>query len=76
MRRASAILAAALLSGLAACGDGPRHLPSTGELPNNRLIGNDIEEVRRPASMDSRPVQPNVAPPISNAGTSPRFPTE
>jgi hypothetical protein len=41
-----------------------------------RGIANDIDETRRPAASDSRPVMPNVAPPIQDGGQAPSFPTD
>jgi hypothetical protein len=40
-----------------------------------RGIANDIDEARRPASTDARPVMPSAAPPIENTAPVPSSPT-
>ena len=39
-----------------------------------RGISTDIDEARRPASTDARPILPEAVPPISNAGQAPSSP--
>jgi hypothetical protein len=71
LRIAAAALGAALVLGAAACTVDR----NVSERSIQRGIANDIEESRRPATTDARPVMPSVPPPIAEPGPVPASPT-
>jgi hypothetical protein len=70
LRIAALALGAALVLGTGACTVDRDVSQSTLQ----RGIDNDIEESRRPATTDARPVMPSVPPPITVPGPVPASP--